>query len=394
MASLPQAESRRVDSVDLLRGLVMILMALDHTRDFIGNVALNPTNLATTTTALFVTRWITHFCAPTFSLLTGVGAYLMLRRKTTRQVSWFLFTRGIWLIVLEVTVARFFWQFNVDYHVTFLTVLWALGWSMIVLSVLVHLPVNAVAAIAIALIALHNLTDGIAQPTSEGLRLLMTILHRPGPLFAQPGTIVFIGYPLVPWVAIMALGYSLGQVFNWPAERRRTFLLRAGLAALAVFAVLRLSNIYGDPRPWSVQKDAAFTVLSFINITKTPPSLLFVLITIGPGLLFLRWFDASTPRFLRPALTIGRVPMFYFLAHVLIIHLIATAAAVVRYGSAAIASSSPTLDKYPMTQPADWPASLPVVYATWVLALLLLYPLCSWYAKYKATHPSPWLSYL
>jgi len=170
--------------------------------------------------------------------------------------------------------------------------------------------------------------------------------------------------------------------------------LRAGLAALAVFAVLRLANIYGDPRPWSIQKDAAFTVLSFINITKTPPSLLFVLITIGPGLLFLRWFDASTPRFLRAALTIGRVPMFYFLAHVLIIHLIATFAAVVRYGSAAIASSSPTLDKYPMTQPADWPASLPVVYATWVLALLLLYPLCSWYAKYKATHPSPWLSYL
>ena len=394
MTSPSTVESRRVDSVDLLRGLVMILMALDHTRDFIGNVAATPTNLAATTGALFMTRWITHFCAPTFSLLTGVGAYLMLRRRTTHELSWFLLTRGVWLIVLEVTVARFFWQFNLDYHVTFLTVLWALGWSMIVLSALVHLPANVVAAIAIALIALHNLTDGIAQPTSEGLRLLMTVLHRPGPLFARPGTIVFIGYPLVPWIAIMALGYSLGQVYSWPAERRRAFLLRTGLAMVAVFVALRVANIYGDPRPWSTQKTALFTVLSFINVTKTPPSLLFVLITVGPALLFLRWSDASTPRFLRPALTIGRVPMFYFLAHVLVIHLIATVAAIARYGSAAIATQSPTLDKYPMTQPPDWPASLPVVYATWVLALLILFPLCRWYARYKATHSSPWLSYL
>ena len=394
MTSPSTVESRRVDSVDLLRGLVMILMALDHTRDFIGNVAATPTNLAATTGALFMTRWITHFCAPTFSLLTGVGAYLMLRRRTTRELSWFLLTRGVWLIVLEVTVARFFWQFNLDYHVTFLTVLWALGWSMIVLSALVYLPANVVAAIAIALIALHNLTDGIAQPASEGLRLLMTVLHRPGPLFARPGTIVFIGYPLVPWIAIMALGYSLGQVYSWPAERRRAFLLRTGLAMVAVFVALRVANIYGDPRPWSTQKTALFTVLSFINVTKTPPSLLFVLITVGPALLFLRWSDASTPRFLRPALTIGRVPMFYFLAHVLVIHLIATVAAIARYGSAAIATQSPTLDKYPMTQPPDWPASLPVVYATWVLALLILFPLCRWYARYKATHSSPWLSYL
>jgi len=394
MTSPSTVESRRVDSVDLLRGLVMILMALDHTRDFIGNVAATPTNLAATTGALFMTRWITHFCAPTFSLLTGVGAYLMLRRRTTRELSWFLLTRGVWLIVLEVTVARFFWQFNLDYHVTFLTVLWALGWSMIVLSALVYLPANVVAAIAIALIALHNLTDGIAQPTSEGLRLLMTVLHRPGPLFARPGTIVFIGYPLVPWIAIMALGYSLGQVYSWPAERRRAFLLRTGLAMVAVFVALRVANIYGDPRPWSTQKTALFTVLSFINVTKTPPSLLFVLITVGPALLFLRWSDASTPRFLRPALTIGRVPMLYFLAHVLVIHLIATVAAIARYGSAAIATQSPTLDKYPMTQPPDWPASLPVVYATWVLALLILFPLCRWYARYKATHSSPWLSYL
>jgi uncharacterized membrane protein len=390
----PPLERQRIDSVDLLRGLVMIIMALDHTRDFIGNVAANPTNLATTTSSLFVTRWITHICAPTFSLLTGVGAFLMLRRKTTPELSRFLFTRGLWLIVLEVTVARFFWQFNVDYHVTFLTVLWALGWSLIALSVLVYLPTEAVAAIAIALIALHNLTDSFRPPNSEAWRLLWTLLHRPGPLFAQPGTIVFIGYPLIPWVAIMALGFSLGRVYGWSPERRRAFLLRAGFAALGAFAVLRTLNGYGDPNRWTGQRTPLFTVFSFINVTKTPPSLLYVLLMVGLALLFLWWFDARTPRILRPAVTIGRVPMFYFLAHILVIHLIATVEAIIRYRSAAIMAQSPTIDKYPFAQPADWPASLPVVYAAWILAVLILYPCCRWYARYKASHASPWLSYL
>jgi uncharacterized membrane protein len=388
------AERRRLDSVDLLRGVVMILMALDHTRDYIGNVAASPTNLTTTTAALFITRWITHFCAPTFSLLTGVGAALMLRRRTTRELSWFLFIRGLWLIVLEITVMRFIWQFNIDYHVTFLTVLWALGWSMVVLSLLVHFPTRVVAAIAIGMIALHNLVDGITSASTDGLGLLRTVLHRPGPLFARPGTIVFVGYPLVPWIAIMALGFSLGRVFLWPAQRRRAFLLRAGLATVAAFIVLRALNVYGDPQRWSTQKTAVFTVLSFINATKTPPSLIYALMTIGPALLFLRLFDSSTPRFLRPAVTIGRVPMFYYLAHVLVIHLIATVAATIRYGSAAIMTQSPTLDKYPVTQPPGWPASLPMVYAAWILVVLLLYPCCRWYARYKATHSSPWLSYL
>jgi len=178
-------ESRRIDSVDLLRGIVMILMALDHTRDFVGNASTNPTNLATTTAALFFTRWITHFCAPTFSLLTGVGAFLMLRRRTRREVSRFLFTRGIWLIVLEFTVSRFLWQFNVDYHVTYLIVLWALGWSMIVLSGLIFLPTSAIAAISIAIIALHNLFDGMSPPATAAGRLVWFILHRPGPLELQ-----------------------------------------------------------------------------------------------------------------------------------------------------------------------------------------------------------------
>ncbi len=390
----PTTESRRIDSVDLLRGIVMILMALDHTRDFVGNASTNPTNLATTTAALFFTRWITHFCAPTFSLLTGVGAFLMLRRRTRREVSRFLFTRGIWLIVLEFTVSRFLWQFNVDYHVTYLIVLWALGWSMIVLSGLIFLPTSAIAAISIAIIALHNLFDGMSPPATAAGRLVWFILHRPGPLYSREGMMVFLGYPLIPWIAIMSLGFSIGVVFTWPTERRRSFLLKAGLGCVIGFFVLRFLNIYGDPFPWSVQKSGGFTALSFSNVTKTPPSLLFVLMTVGPALLFLRWADSSTPRILRPALTIGRVPFFYYIAHVLVIHLLVTVEAFARYGSASIVTQSPTLDRFPMTEPPGWPASLPVVYAAWALVVVILYPLCRWYARYKREHDYAWLGYL
>jgi uncharacterized membrane protein len=393
-AAQPTAESRRIDSVDLLRGIVMILMALDHTRDFVGNAATNPTNLATTTAALFLTRWVTHFCAPTFSLLTGVGAFLMLRRKSKREVSWFLLTRGVWLIVLEATVMRFLWQFNVDYHITFFIVLWALGWSMILLSALIFLPTSAIATIAIATIALHNMFDGMAPPATAAGRLIWFILHRPGPLYSGHGMLWFLGYPLVPWIAIMPLGFAIGTVFTWPAERRRAFLLRAGLGCVAAFLVLRFLNVYGDPFPWSVKATPGFTVLSFMNVTKTPPSLLFVLMTVGPALLFLRWADSSTPALLRPALVIGRVPFFYYVAHVLVLHVLVTIEAFVRYGSAAIVTQSPTLDRFPMTQPPGWAASLPVVYAAWAMVVVILYPMCRWYGRYKREHNYAWLSYL
>lgn len=387
-------ERQRIDSVDLLRGIIMILMALDHTRDYIGDVAASPTNLATTTTALFLTRWITHFCAPTFSLLTGVGAFLMLRAKTKREVSWFLLTRGVWLIVLELTVMRFFWQFNVDYQLTMLTVLWALGWSMVVLAGLIFLPTSAIAAISIALIALHNLADGFQPPLTSGVGMLWTWLHRPGPLLMKPGFMVFIAYPLIPWIAVMSLGFALGRIYTWPAERRRVFLLWAGLGCIVAFIVIRSVNVYGDLRPWSPQPTALFTFFSFINANKTPPSLLYILMTVGPALLALRWFDAGTPRWLAPAVTIGRVPMFYYVAHVVLLHVMVAVEAFVRYGSAMITTQSPSPDKFPFTQPPGWPASLPVVYASWVAVVLLLYPACRWYARYKATHRSPLLSYL
>ncbi|HEX2693491.1 MAG TPA: heparan-alpha-glucosaminide N-acetyltransferase domain-containing protein [Gemmatimonadaceae bacterium] len=385
---------RRIDSVDLLRGVIMILMALDHTRDYFGAASVNPTDLATTTPALFFTRWITHFCAPVFFLLTGTGAYLARRRRTTSDLSFYLITRGFWLIVLEVVIMRFIWQFNVDYRVTMLTVLWALGWSMVVLGGLVFLPTWAVAGFGVLLITLHNLTDGVNPQTLGALGPLWTILHRPGFVFNGATHSVFVAYPLVPWIGVTAVGYALGSLYKLGIPERKALLLRIGLSLIALFIVLRAMNVYGDPAPWSAQRSFGYTVLSFINTTKYPPSLLFLLMTLGPALLFLRAVDGSVPRPLGPALIIGRVPMFYYLMHVVFIHAFAVIGSLVRFGAAHWMFESPTVGQFPVTQPPGWPAPLPVVYLVWVMVVVLLYPCCRWYAAIKARSNNPLLSYL
>jgi uncharacterized membrane protein len=385
---------QRIDSVDLLRGVIMILMALDHTRDYFGAASVNPTDLATATPALFFTRWVTHFCAPVFFLLTGTGAYLARRHRSSSNLSFFLVTRGFWLIFLELVVMRFIWQFNVDYHVTMLTVLWALGWAMIALGVLVYLPTPVIAAFGLLMIALHNLTDAVTPQSLAALAPLWTVLHRPGFLFMGKSHVVFVAYPLIPWIGVTAVGYSLGAIFKVDAPRRRSLLLRIGLGSIAVFLVLRCINVYGDPAPWAAQRTAGFTVLSFINTTKYPPSLLFVLMTLGPALLFLRTVDGSTPHALRPAVTIGRVPFFYYVMHVLFIHVFAVIASQVRYGAVHWMFESPTIAQFPVTQPPGWPAPLPVVYLVWASVVLLLYPLCRWYAAVRARGNHPFLSYL
>lgn len=380
----------RLESVDVVRGVIMILMALDHTRDFFGNPAQNPTDMATTTPGLFFTRWITHFCAPVFFLLTGTGAYLSLRRKSIPELSRFLFTRGLWLIFLELVVVRCLgYQFNVDYRVTMLLVLWALGWSMIVLSALVHLPAQVVTLFGLLMIAGHNLLDGVqlANP-------LWSILHGPGFVFRSPEHVVFAIYPLIPWVGVTAAGYGLGQVYGWDGERRRAFLLRLGLALTAAFLVLRGVNLYGDPSRWAPQKDALFTLMSFLNTTKYPPSLLFLLMTLGPAMLFLRAVDAGTPPVLRPALAYGRVPLFYFVIHFPLIHLLAVITCLARYGTAHWMFQSPDLANYPYTQPPGWGYSLPVVYLVWVLVVAALYLPCRWFAGLKQRRNDVWLSYL
>lgn len=379
----------RIESIDVVRGVIMILMALDHTRDFFGNSGLNPTDPATTTVPLFFTRWITHFCAPVFFLLTGTGAYLSLRKKTKPELSRFLFTRGLWLIFLELTVTRCLgWQFNFDYHVTLLLVLWALGWAMITLSVLVYLPAWLVTSFGVIMIATHNLTDSV-----ESSNPLWTILHSPNFILNDPGRIVFVTYALIPWVGVTAAGFGLGQVFRWDQDRRKRFLLRLGLALSAAFVVLRAINIYGNPVPWSTQKSAVFTVLSFLNTNKYPPSLLYLLMTLGPAMLFLWAVDGSTPLFLRPALVIGKVPMFYYLLHIPLIHLIAVAVCYARYGHVYWMFQSNGLQDFPITAPPGWGYSLPIVYLIWACVVITLYPLCRWFAALKQRRGDAWLSY-
>jgi len=391
----PAPARARIESVDLLRGVIMILMALDHTRDYFGAAAVNPTDVATTSVALFFTRWVTHFCAPVFFLLTGTGAFLALRRRSVAGLSRFLLSRGLWLIFLELVLLRCLgWQFNFDYRLTVITVLWALGWSMIVLSALVWLPPRVVGIFGAVLIVGHNLLDPIRAASLGALAPLWTALHAPGVLWTDGTHTVFAAYVLIPWVGVTAVGYWLGQIYRWEPERRRRLLLRMGIALVVAFLALRLVDIYGDPSHWSSQRSGVFTALSFINTTKYPPSLLYLLMTLGPALLFLRAVDGRTPRALHPALVFGKVPMFYYALHIVLIHLLAVGAALARYGSAHWMFESPTLDRYPVTQPPGWPAPLPVVWMIWILVVLLLYPLCRWFAALKRRRTDWWLSYL
>jgi uncharacterized membrane protein len=380
----------RVESVDVVRGVIMVLMALDHTRDFFGQTSFSPTDPTQTTIPLFFTRWVTHFCAPVFFLLTGTGAYLSLRKKTKAELSKFLFSRGLWLIFLEITLFRCLGlQFNFDYHLTLLDVLWALGWAMIVLSALVHLPASVVTAFGVVMIAGHNLLDPIRSSNP-----VWSILHSLNFIVANPQHSVFVAYVLIPWVGVTAVGYGLGQIYTWASDRRRTFLLRSGLGVTAAFVILRGINIYGDPLRCTTQKSAAFTALSFLNTSKYPPSLLFLLMTLGPALIFLWAVDGGTPQWLRPALVLGKVPMFYYLLHFPLIHLLAVGVCYARYGQAHWMFESPTIAQFPVTTPPGWGYPLPVVYLIWFCVVLALYPLCRWFAGLKQRRNDAWLSYL
>ena len=391
MADVPR---RRLESVDVVRGLIIILMALDHTRDYFGDLAADPTNLATTTAPLFFTRWITHFCAPAFFLLTGVGAFLSLSRMTRAELSRFLLTRGIWLIVLELTVLRFAMQFNFDYRVTIVTVLWALGCAMIVLAGLVWLPLWLIGAIGGAMVLGHNLLDGVSAASFGALAPLWTVLHAPGFLVHTERVSLIISYVLIPWVGVTALGFALGGVFRLDPVHRAYLLRWLGWGAIAAFLLLRLANFYGDPVPWSRQPSLLWTVISFLDVSKYPPSLLFLLMTLGPVLLLLHLFDGTVPAAFRPALAIGKVPLFFFLGHFYVIHLLAVAASYLRYGEIGEMFRSPDLAHFPFSAPPGWSASLPMIYAIWAGVLFIMFPLCRWYADVKRRNAAWWLSYL
>ena len=396
---------QRVDSIDLLRGLVMVIMMLDHTRDFFSaeQFQFDPTNLDRTSIALFLTRWITHFCAPVFVFLAGTGAYLRLARGSTpKELSWFLVSRGGWLIVLELTIIRALITFDVLPRGTYiLQVIWALGWSMIVLAALVHLPPRVTAAFGVVMILVHNAFDGIqvascvpGQPTCSAGDMLFRMLHVQGPIMlSADGPMLVALYPLIPWIGVMAAGYAFGRLYTMDAEDRRRILLRLGGAIVLLFVVLRATNLYGDPSEWSAHaRGAAFTALSFLNLTKYPPSLLFLCMTLGPAILLLAHLERGSRGRLGMALVhFGRVPLMFYLLQWVYAH-----------GGAYLvhaAAGKPTdglfiFHNNPPEVLAQTGFPLPVVYVFWILGVLALYPICKWYAAVKRRRNEWWLGYL
>jgi len=390
----------RLQSVDAVRGAIMMLMAIDHIRDYVARSAQQflPTDLARTTPAIFFTRWITHFCAPVFMLTAGLGAYFWLTRghRSKGELSRLLISRGIWLIVLEVTILRviFFSQISWTANPVLLIILWAIGVSMIALAGLIYLPMPVIAAVSVAIIALHNLLGNVSAERFGRAAWIWDILYRRG-VIAIDGIKFRPAYPVLPWIGVMAAGYCLGTIFDWDADRRRRFLVRLGLALTAAFVVLRAINVYGDPIRWSHQGSPVFTAMSFLNTTKYPPSLDFLLMTLGPALVVMAWLERFHFRFASPLIVFGRVPFFYYGAHLLVAHVIAIGMNFVRYGAKSfVLMTPPSMGGPSELFPPDYGFPLWTVYAVWIAVLLLLYPACLWFARLKQRRHDWWLTYL
>jgi uncharacterized membrane protein len=392
--------SSRLSSIDALRGIVMIFMALDHVRDFFhfGAMSFSPTDLTKTTPILFFTRWITHFCMPLFMFTAGMGAFLFLQHNHTRaQLSRFLWTRGLWFILLEVTVMQLAYNFNFSSrYILLLLVLWIFGICFVVMAGLIYLPIRWLTILSVVVIVFHNCLDGIDAKRFGTAAPIWNVLHQPG-VFKIGGRLVLISYPLIPWVAVIAAGFCLAQIFQHEPVVRQKIMLRFGIALTLAFVILRAINHYGDPAPWSHQKSAVFTLLSFLNCTKYPASLAFLLMTLGPGLLVLAYLDRRKFNLSNPLIVFGRVPMFYFVLHFYLIHILVVIAAFLRYGASAshfIFNPVPSMTGPRELFPANFGYSLWVAYGVWVLTVVLLYPICRWFAGVKGRRRDWWLSYL
>jgi uncharacterized membrane protein len=388
----------RITSIDFLRGTIMIIMALDHVRDYLysGSFYNDPLDLGKTSAVVFFTRWITHFCMPIFMMLAGTSAYLIGQKKSKAELSAFLVKRGLWLVFLELVVVNFGWNFNITFPMFFFITIWALGISMIILAGVIHLQPKLILALSIIVIFGHDLLDGIHVDGYSLPAFGWSLLHFQQAFFWHH-ELLLVGYPLVPLIAVMPLGYCLGQWYakDYDTEKRKKNLLWVGLGAISLFLILRYSNLYGDPSKWSVQKDGLFTFLSYLNISKYPPSLLYLLITLGSAFLFLSFTEKLKGSVVNVVSVYGRVPMFYYLIHIYIIHLVALIASSLTQGqdwhnwlfTKPIWFSTKNLRGYGF--------SLPVAYLIWAAIVVGLYPLCKWYDAYKQANKDKWwLSYL
>jgi uncharacterized membrane protein len=394
----PLKTSYRIDSIDLLRGLVMIIMALDHTRDFLHKAALtdDPLNLATTTPILYFTRWITHLCAPIFVFLAGAGAYFQSLRKSKKQLSTFLIKRGSWLLFIEIVVINFAFSFDSHYTVISLQTIWSIGISMIILGLMVWLPFNAILITGLVIVLGHNALDFFEKTLKSSPGWWYDLLHHQGfyPLWDHHSLLIL--YPFLSWSGLMMLGYCFGKLFvQYDGAQRKRILLWLGLGVIVFFIVLRYINIYGDRDAWSTQKNGVSTFLSFMNVRKYPPSLLYMCATVGIGILFLALVGRKKNSLTRFITVYGRVPFLYYVLHFFLIHFISAICFLARGHS-----YTEGLKMNPQIIPAKFVAagegySLLTVYIIWICIVLSLYPVCKWFSDYKQRHREKWwLSYL
>jgi uncharacterized membrane protein len=377
---------KRIESIDITRGLVMVIMALDHVRDFMHTTSMShdPVNLQTTTPLLFMTRWVTHLCAPAFVFLSGISVYLSLKRtNNTQEARKFLLTRGFWLIFLEFTVINFALWFDIHFRFVILEVIGAIGISFIILSFMLKVPSRIIGLIGIVIIFGHNLLQGISISQNPAAIFFSSVLFRPALMPITSGLSFFTAYPVIPWLGIMLAGFACGEFFELSPEKRKIVFLKLGGTALSLFIIIRLLNFYGDPAKWTEQKSSVFTLLSFLNTTKYPPSLLFTLLFTGLVFLFLSIFEKAGNRFTGILSVFGKVPLFYFIVHLYIIHAVMFVMLYIQGFSTNDFLFGMFNNGRPKTGGG---VELYIVYLIWIGVVLLLYPACKWYSDYKEKH--------
>lgn len=388
--------TNRIQSIDLLRGLVMLLMALDHTRDYFhyDSFMYDPTDLAQTTVPVFLTRFITHFCAPVFCFLAGTSAFFVGTKKSMNSLSVWLLKRGLWLVIIEFTIVNFGWYFRFNATFIDLAVIWCLGVSMIFLAGLIRLPKAIAILIALFFVFGHNLFDSFKPIPDDLLSKLWYVFHVEGEF--KLGTLtVYTVYPLMPWIGLMTLGYFFGQLYqpSFDHKKRIKLLYGTGVLLIALFAVFRTSNLYGDLHPWVMQNSIPYSIMSIFNVTKYPPSFAFICITIGPALLFLAAAENFKNKLSKIFITIGQVPMFFYIVHIYLIHLAAIVAALLtgyKFSDMVLNIWIPFSSSL-----KGYGFNLIIVYLIWIGIILSLYPICKWYNSYKKRNKEKWwLSYL
>jgi uncharacterized membrane protein len=387
----------RIRSIDILRGIIMIIMALDHTRDFFHATGItgNPLAPETTTIPLYFTRWITHFCAPNFLFLSGLSAYLSSRKKTAAETSGFLIKRGLWLIVVEIVIVTFGISFNPFYNFIMLQVIWAIGWSMLLLGLISRLPFKIILTIGLVLFFGHDLAFLFNPPQDTAVGLLWRMFLTAAGYIIPVGERHIIGdfYAILPWTGVMILGYCVGKWFekDFPVAKRRKLLLTTGFSLIAFFIVLRLTNAYGDPSPWKPYGTTMQTIFSFLNASKYPPSLLYCCMTIGPALVLLALLENVKAKWTNVVSIYGKVPFFYYVLHFYILH---TLLAIVFFATGHNSSEITSQQAFFTFYLGDKTLHLRVVYIIWISVVALLYFPCRWFSKYKAEHKQWWLSYV